>query len=465
MLSALARDVTYLGVVPMSAKRSTIMWLLILILVSVFLVAGGTMRVYLHNIERFPKGFRIGDIDVSGLDEVSAESLIEVYASKVMGLPITLRFGKQQWTVEPKDVGFAIDVTKTVGNAWLSLLDPRFPTFIPIRRPLGEVNEAGFVYDIDEGKLAKVLDKISLEVTIRPRNAMFVTNADDTISVSNSSAGMGIDLEWAVSEIKKVLFFDKGRTIVLKSISIEPAISKDDLMATGITGLLSEYRTSFDSSDEDRTHNIRLVSAAIDGVILRPQEVFSFNRIVGPRTKSRGYRDATVIVNSQKSIDVGGGICQVSSTLYNAALLANLEIIERQPHSVPVTYISPGRDATVSYDFLDLRFANTCKTSVLVRASVVNNQVVIKIYGNPNPRQRVFVKVTEYENLLYSTRDVLDPSLEKGVKEVHSEGSPGYRAVVTRIVEEDGMELVREQISEDICLPQERTVHIGTGNG
>lgn len=447
----------------MATKRSVFMWFIVLLLVSLFLFIGGSIRVYLYNIERFPQGFQIGGIDVSDMEEAAAEAVVETYVRKVMELPVVLRYGRHQWTMKPQDIGFVIDVSKTVRQAWMSLLDPRFPAFIPVRRPVGEVIESGFVYHIDDNSLAVSLDKISSDVTVHPRNAVFMTNSDDTISVSSSSTGVGIDLTWAADEIKKVLFSERGRTVVLKSINLEPAVSRDDLLATGITGLLAEYRTSFDSSDEARTHNIRLVSQAIDGVILRPQEVFSFNRTVGPRTKTRGYKDATVIINFEKGIDVGGGICQVSSTLYNAVLLANLAIIERHHHSLPVTYISPGRDATVSYDFLDLRFANTHKTHILVRASVVDEEVVVKIYGSPNLRQRTLVKVTEYENLPYDTRDVLDPSLAKGVKEVRSEGSPGYRAVVTRVVQEDGREILREQISEDICLPQERVVHIGTG--
>ena len=125
-------------------------------------------------------------------------------------------------------------------------------------------------------------------------------------------------------------------------------------------------------------------------------------------------------------------------------------------------HISPRRDATVSYDHLVE--ANTEKTHILIRVSVVGEQVVVKIYGKPDLRRQVSVKVTEYENIPFTTRDVLDPSLPKGVTEVRTEGSPGYRALVTRMVYEDGVEVFREKISEDILKPQERVVHIGTGN-
>lgn len=449
----------------MAARRRVIMWFLVILLVVVFMFIGAGMRMYLYNLERFPQGFHIGGIDVSGMEKALAEAELGEYVRKITEEPLVLRYGNHEWKVNPRDVGFTIDVSKTVQQALLSLLDSRFPDFMPIRRKAGEVLEAGFVYNIDENSLTALLDKIASQVTVLPRNAMFMISADDKVSISNSSTGVGIDFDWAKEEMRKVLFSDKGRTVVLRSVALEPAISREALLATGITGLLAEYRTVFDPSDEARSHNIRLVSQAIDGVILRPQEVFSFNKIVGPRTKSRGYQEATVIVNFERSIDVGGGICQVSSTLYNAVLLANLGILERHHHSLPVTYISPGRDATVAYDFLDFKFVNTHKTHILVRASVVDDEVIVKIYGSPNPRQQVFVRVTEYENLPYATRDVLDPMLPKGVQEVRSEGSPGYRAVVTRIVQIDGEEILREQISEDILVPRERVVHIGTGNG
>ena len=143
------------------------------------------------------------------------------------------------------------------------------------------------------------MDKIIARLLFFP-DASFIINPDETVSVSNSTMGVGIDTVWAMEEIQKVLFSEKGRTVVLKTINLEPATSKETLLATGITGLIAEYRTTFDSTDESRTHNIKLVPKH-RRVILRPQEVFSFNKIVGPRTKERGYKDATVIINSEKA--------------------------------------------------------------------------------------------------------------------------------------------------------------------
>jgi vancomycin resistance protein YoaR len=448
----------------MAARRKVFIWIFVVFLVLGCIFLGGSLRVYLYKMERFPQDFKIWGIDVSGLDKEEAKAVVESHVYKLMDLSIVLRYQKKEWKLNPQDIGFDIDVSATVEQAFTSLFDPRFSSFIPVRRKLSEVTEPDLVYQLDKNRLVEFLDKIYREVVVLPRNASFIINPDETVSVSNSTMGVGIDTVWAMEEIQKVLFSEKGRTVVLKTINLEPATSKETLLATGITGLIAEYRTTFDSTDESRTHNIKLVAQAIDGVILRPQEVFSFNKIVGPRTKERGYKDATVIINSEKSIDVGGGICQVSSTLYNAALLANLSIVERYHHSLAVTYISPGRDATVSYDHLDLKFSNTEKTHILIRVSVVGEQVVVKIYGKPDLRRQVSVKVTEYENIPFTTRDVLDPSLPKGVTEVRTEGSPGYRALVTRMVYEDGVEVFREKISEDILKPQERVVHIGTGN-
>ena len=141
--------------------------------------------------------------------------------------------------------------------------------------------------------------------------------------------------------------------------------------------VLGRYKTSFNPGEKNRTINLKLAAAAINGQVIQPGKTFSFNKTVGPRTRERGYLEATIFVGGKKEQGLGGGICQVSSTLYNAVLKSKLKVVERHTHSLPVTYVPTGKDATVSYGYLDFRFQNNQKYPIKIQAVVNKNTLDI----------------------------------------------------------------------------------------
>lgn len=143
---------------------------------------------------------------------------------------------------------------------------------------------------------------------------------------------------------------------------------------------IAQYSTHFDSTQLNRTENIRLAIKALDGKLLAPGERFSFNQIVGERTPEAGYKEAMVIVGDAYTPGLGGGVCQVSSTLYNAVILANLEVLERHRHSLPVNYVPPGMDATVSFPILDFKFRNSTEHYLLIRSFVEGETLTFQLY-------------------------------------------------------------------------------------
>lgn len=144
-----------------------------------------------------------------------------------------------------------------------------------------------------------------------------------------------------------------------------------------IEKILGKYKTSFNPNEKNRTVNLKLAAAAIHGKVIQPGKSFSFNGVVGPRTKERGYLPATIFVGGKKEQGLGGGICQVSSTLYNAVLNSKLTVVERHTHSLPVTYVPTGKDATVSYGWLDFRFKNQYAKPVKIQAVAGKNTLEI----------------------------------------------------------------------------------------
>src|SRR5439155_24386156 len=149
----------------------------------------------------------------------------------------------------------------------------------------------------------------------------------------------------------------------------------------GINTRLATYSTALGGSSSNRRHNIRVACQAIDGTVLLPGDVFSYNNVVGPRSERAGFRTAPVIIRGELVPGTGGGICQVSSTLYNAALLADLKIVRRSHHQFPVHYVPPGRDATVAYGSLDLRFANSLSEPIALDVKSSGSRVIVHVFG------------------------------------------------------------------------------------
>lgn len=143
---------------------------------------------------------------------------------------------------------------------------------------------------------------------------------------------------------------------------------------------IAQYSTYFDSRQVNRTENIRLAAKALDGKVLAPGERFSFNESVGERTAEAGYKEAMIIVGKEFVPGLGGGVCQVSSTLYNVVNLAGLEILERHAHSLEITYVPYGQDATVAYGVLDFRFKNSTDTFLLIRSFVEGDTLTFQLY-------------------------------------------------------------------------------------
>jgi vancomycin resistance protein YoaR len=193
--------------------------------------------------------------------------------------------------------------------------------------------------------------------------------------------------------------------------------------------LLARYTTAFEEGEIERNTNIKLAARRINGQIIAPREEFSFNRAVGPReTETSDFEAAPVLTSKGKMLGLGGGICQVAGTLYNAALLANLGIMERHPHSQVVRYLPPGRDATVAQDGTDLVLKNTSEQPVRLKAEVRDNHLTFSFWS-PQPKK--------------SEVQIVTTSRPAGI--------PGYRVgvITERVVVREGKIVRRERLSED----------------
>lgn len=219
-----------------------------------------------------------------------------------------------------------------------------------------------------EDEVNSYIEKRTRKLKKRPQNASFDRISGD---ISPEIQGRFVHLSNSVS---KVMVAVKGENVELDIFNIKPEITKELLEKINIE--VGNY-TTYIGSGLNRTTNIRLATKSLDYYFMAPRETFSFNRANGPRTIERGYKPASIIVRGTVVLGIGGGVCQVSTTLYNAVNEADLQIIERHRHSLPIGYVPPGKDATIS-DYLDFKFRNNSGSHILIR-TWTDHRVIIKI--------------------------------------------------------------------------------------
>lgn len=222
------------------------------------------------------------------------------------------------------------------------------------------------------GELREVVE----EMAIREQKLPVEPSIDkQTAAIISEKSGVIIDVEQSVN---RTLAAAEGEQIKLLRLEVKPRYKKESLEQ--VKQCLGSYATGFHGSGE-RYKNISTACFSINHTILWPGQVFSFNETTGPRTPERGYLPAPVIMGGSFGMDYGGGVCQVSSTLYNAALKAHLPIVERHAHSKPIHYVPPGKDATVSYGDQDLRFRNNRAGPLIIKASMYRGRISAEIWG------------------------------------------------------------------------------------
>ena len=301
------------------------------------------------------------------------------------------------------------------------------------------------------------IDKIHSEIYKEPVDAYYTK---DPFAVYPSSTGL--DFKISVDEAKAMLNTpNETYTIPLKTLY--PNVTTDQIGTEAFPDLLSSYSTNYSSSNSNRSTNIALAASKINGKVLMPGEEFSFNNTVGKRTTSAGFKVATVYSNGQVTTDVGGGICQVSSTLYNAVLKANLEITNRRNHTFTVGYVPIGLDATVSWGSPDFKFKNSRNYPIKIVATTSNKNLYIKIYGMKEEVEYE-VELVSYKTgtVPYSTVYTTDASLPKGQTKVVQSGSNGAKSVAYRVLKLNGKEVSRTLLSKDTYSPHNQIIARGT---
>jgi vancomycin resistance protein YoaR len=223
-----------------------------------------------------------------------------------------------------------------------------------------------------------------------------------------------------------------------------------------IKDVLASFTTNFNKFNSSRTHNIKLACNKINNFLLKPGEQFSMNAALGPRTVKNGYMQAPIIINNELIPGTGGGVCQVTSTLYNAVLFSGLQVVQRRNHSITLGYIPPGQDATIAEGYIDFKFKNNRDYTICISAEVKDNLLNIKIIGRKNSQEPtiilkpVIIEEFEPDDPEYT----IDNSLADNMKKIIIKEKKGMRiALYRQSLDGQGKLIKNEKISEDIYKP------------
>ena len=299
------------------------------------------------------------------------------------------------------------------------------------------------------------IDKIHEEVYKEAKDAYYTK---DPFTIYPEVIGVDFDVEAA-----RALLQEDKEEYVIKLTITKPKVTIDQIGSEAFPDQLSTFTTRFDESDVDRSTNLRIACQRINGKVLMPGETFSYNQTLGARTVAAGFKNGKVYEGGEVVDGIGGGICQISSTLYNAVIMANLQTVERRNHQFVTSYVGPGRDATVVYGAIDYKFKNTRKYPVRLKASASNGIATVTIYGIKEENEYTFKFETRtIDTIPLTTTYEEDATLPVGTEKVKRKGTNGIKTETYVTKMQNGKVVSRDLLSRDTYSAMSRIVVKGT---
>ena len=447
------------GFVKLSGKVKVLVLILI-----VTAMAGFFMFNLNVNNDEFRKGVKVEGIDVSGLNLPEAKALLTKIINKKYGDSFfSLRDGEQTYRFAIKEISYSFLIDEALAKGFYkgksgNILKKAYDSVVlAFNGSTVEISN-----DFDKTQLKKILEKIKKETDLEPQNAS-ITYKNGKIEILEDTIGRSLDIDINRELVENQLEKRNFNDILLKVENINAEITYAQIK--DIDTVVSDFYTAFSLSDQNRSDNIRLACSKLNGMILKPGQGFSMNEALGPRTTKNGYKEAPVIFKNELVPGTGGGICQVTTTLYNTVLKAKLQVLERSPHSMPLGYVQPGQDATIAEGSIDFKFMNDRDYPVCLSAYVKGNTIRIQMLGKSEAEKKtVKLRSVVLETIPPEDDEIeIDDSLPDGEKVVVKKARNGVRAVLYReTFSENNVLLDREIISKDYYKPVRGLVKINS---
>jgi vancomycin resistance protein YoaR len=435
---------------------------LILIVAIVLFISGLFITEYLYFREKANLGIFVGQIYVGGKSYSEIDLIIDEMKTNMEDKEVVFYLPDREieFSLSLNEMGILLDKEKVMDEIVTLNSNLSYGEKIKIYRSGRTVPG---LFKISEVKFNSLISNLR-ERNHSAQNAE-VWAEDGKLIFKPHQYGRSLEIDNLDTRILEELYYWPSYPIVMQVDELlqYPEITTSRILDMGIKDEIAAAGTLFNQSDDpNRAHNIVLAAKSIDNIVLAPGDLFSFNQIVGHASSESGYRDAPIIVNEQIVLGAGGGICQVSSTLYNAVLLAGLKVEERYNHGLPVGYLPPGLDATISYNYLDLKFSNNSPSHLLIHMQVLGNKLKAVIFGDPSQKQEIKIITQNLHTIAPPVHYRQVEDKPSSYKFLIQEGKPGYTVETVRIFYENGKEVAREHLGKDYYAPKPEIYEVGT---
>lgn len=401
-------------------------------------------NIFKNNLEIFKRKIKNKNIEV-GID-YNQELLDNIINEIAVKIPDAVE--KPSYCIEDKKL------TITKGKAGNTINKEKFKEEVIKRLELEKQNEPIELEIINVEPETIDIDKIYSEVHKEAKNAYYTK---DPFQVYPHVDGVDFDLEAAREMLKE----DKEEYVIDLKITT-PEITTNKIGSEAFPDLLSTFSTKYDASNTPRTTNLKLAMNKLNGVVVSPGETFSYNKTLGKRTAEAGYREAGGFAGGRVVQTLAGGICQISSTLYDAVVYANLEIVERHNHMFLAGYVGAGKDATVVYGAYDFKFKNTRKYPIMLKTSIGSGVARIDVFGIKEDVEyevEISSKILSYTPFKVVREN--DSSLAPGKERVAQNGMNGCKSITYKILKLNGKEVSRTVLSSDTYDPMNKIIKVG----
>ena len=300
------------------------------------------------------------------------------------------------------------------------------------------------------------IEKIHQEVYKEVQNAYYTK---EPFTIYPEADGIDFDVENA-----KLILAEQRDEYEIPLIITKPTKTTREIGSEAFPDLLATFSTKYQASNTNRTTNMRLAANKINGTVLLAGEEFSYNKTVGKRTAAAGFKMATIYSGGKIVDGIGGGICQISTTLYDAVVMANLDITERRNHQFLTSYVPGGKDATVSWGTQDFKFKNTRNYPIRITATLQGGVATVQIWGlKEDVEYDITIESKKTATIAYTTQYIQDPNLPAGQEQVVQEGKNGSKYEAYKVTKLNGEVISRTLLSKDTYNPMKKIINIGIG--
>ncbi|MCB2299952.1 VanW family protein [Clostridium tagluense] len=407
---------------------------------------------------------KIENEDLTGKTKKEAQKIMmDKYSSQVIKKKIDIVTKEKKYTLDYSMLDAKYNINEAIEEAYSYGRGMNmFQKYKAIKNPV--LKQIKLTFNYNDKIVDQMLAEIAKNTNKKAVNSTITMVSSGVFNVTNDASGRQLQADILKKDIKSkingVLSADVI-SIVAPVTEVKPKISEAALKS--INTRISTYTTNYESSAEGRATNIGLSTESINGTLLMPGDVFSFNGTVGERTAGRGYQSAGVIIGDKIEQGLGGGICQVSSTLYNAILGTELVSVERTHHTISSGYIPKGQDATVDYGNLDYKFKNTYKYPIYIEGVVSNRNIYFNVYSNSTLTNRTYEIVSEILEVTQpKTETIQDATKYEGESEIVKTGYNGFKVKVSRKTYENGKLVDTQVINKDTFNVINGVIKVGT---